>query len=253
MEEKIENIVKTIEESFNKLNTSVEQLQKAENIASSSVVTTSTLITEFESSIKTIEKLVKVDFANEYNKVVKINKDLIARIDKIDFDKKFNDTNKKIDDKNFDEDFKSIFDFVSANNEILDSLQLAVIPDGFTNVITAIANKNFDTKFDAVKTQITNKNFDNKFSELTKVISNKNFNINFQSIEEKIRDKNFDNKFKSVEQKILEKNFDPKFQLIQDNFETLAKENRQLKNLIYIVFALILISAISTIFLPKII
>lgn len=205
MSEKIEQIISNIEESFNKLNTSVEQLQKAENIASSSAVTTSTLITEFESSIKTIEKLVKVDFANEYNKVVKINKDLIARIDKIDFDKKFNDTNKKIDDKNFDEDFKSIFDFVSANNEILDSFQLAVIPDGFTNVITAIANKNFD------------------------------------------------NKFKSVEQKILDKNFDPKFQSIQDNFETLAKDNRQLKNLIYIVIAFILISAIAAIFLPKII
>lgn len=195
MSERIEQIIINIEQSFNTLKTSVEQLQKAENVASSSVATTSTLITEFKSSIEVIEKLVKNDFANEYNKVVKINKDLIARIDKIDFDKKFNDTNKKIDDKNFD----------------------------------------------------------NKFSELATLISNKNFNINFQSIEEKITDKNFDNKFKSVEQKILDKNFDPKFQSIQDNFETLAKENRQLKNLIYIVFAFILISAIATIFLPKII
>ncbi len=205
MENRIEQIISNIDKSFNKLNTSVEQLQKAENIASSSVLTASTLITEFKTSIEVIENLVKNDFANEYNKVVKINKDLFARIDKIDFDKKFNDTNKKIDDKNFDEDFKSIFDFVSANNDILDSFQLRVIPDGFTNVITAIANKNFDTKFDAVKTQITNKNFDNKF--------------------------------KSVEDQLVNQ----------------SKEIRHLKKLIYIVFALIIICAIYTIFIPKII
>jgi isopentenyl diphosphate isomerase/L-lactate dehydrogenase-like FMN-dependent dehydrogenase len=89
MEEKIEKIVKTIEESFNKLNTSVEQLQKAENIASSSVATTSTLIIEFKSSIQSIEKLVKTDFANEYNKLADLNNKLLEKINGIDFDNKF--------------------------------------------------------------------------------------------------------------------------------------------------------------------
>jgi hypothetical protein len=179
MSERIEQIITNIEESFNKLNTSVEQLQKAENIASSSVLTTSKLITDFESSIKSIEKLVKVDFANEYNKLADLNNKLLGEINKI----------------------------------------------------------NFDNKFQSIENKIVDKNFDNKFSELTTVISNKNF----------------DNKFQSVEQKIIDKNFDTKFQSIEGKFDTLTKEYRQLKNLIYIVFALILISAIATIFLPKII
>lgn len=195
MSERIEQIISNIEQSFNKLNTSVEQLQKAENVASTSVATTNTLITEFKSSIQSIEKLIKTDFAIEYNKLADLNNKLLEKINKIDFDNKFQTVEQRIIDKNF------------------------------------------DAKFNEVKTQIEQKNFDDKFS-----------NLNFA-----ITKINFDNKFQSVEQKITDNNFDPKFQSIQDNFETLAKENRKLKNLIYIVFVFILISALATILLPKII
>jgi len=110
MSEKIEQIITNIEQSFNKLNTSVEQLQKAENVASSSVVTTNTLITEFKSSIESIKQLVKVDFANEYNKLAVLNNNLLEKINKIDFDNKFQSVEQKIIEKNFDENFQAIQD-----------------------------------------------------------------------------------------------------------------------------------------------
>jgi hypothetical protein len=177
MSERIEQIITNIEQSFNILKTSVEQLQKAENVASSSVATTSTLITEFKTSIESIETLVKVDFANEYNKLADLNNILFEKINKIDFDNKFQSVEHKIEDKNFN----------------------------------------------------------TKFSELNTAVENINF----------------DNKFQSVEQKIKDKNFDSKFQSIQDKFDTQSKENRQLKKLIYIAFALIIVCAIVTIFYLK--
>ena len=235
MEEKIETIIRTIEESFNKLNTSVEQLQKAENIASSSVVTTSTLITEFESSIKTIEKLVKVDFANEYNKLADLNNKLLEKINKVDFNNKFQSVEQKIVDKNFDSNFSEL-------NRV-------------------VANINFDNKFQSVEQKIVDKNYDKNFSELKTVVRNINFDNKFQSVEQKILDKNFDNsfselntavkninfdtKFQSVEQKILDKNFDTKFQSIEDSLRAQKKDIWHLKTLIYIVIALIIICAIS--------
>lgn len=216
MSERIEQIITNIEDSFNKLNTSVEQLQKAEYVASSSAATTSTLITEFRSTIDSIEKLIKVDFANEYNKLGKLNKELITKIERLDFDKGFNQLNQKIESKNFDEEFKSIFEFVSANNEILDSFQQIVIPAGFSNVITAIENKNF--------------------------------NSSFQSIEDKIRTKNFDSKFTSLEQKISEKNFDSNFQIIQERLGTLAGDCVLLKKLAYFVIVMLIIMCSMALF-----
>lgn len=130
MDEKIEQIINNIEDSFNKLNTSVEQLQKAENIASSSVDTTNTLIAEFKSSIQSIEKLVKVDFANEYNKLADLNNNLLAKINKIDFDNKFQSVEQTIKDKNFDTKF---FD-----------------------LNTAVTNINFDNKFQSVEEKLGN-------------------------------------------------------------------------------------------------
>jgi hypothetical protein len=195
MSERVEKIISNIEESFNKLNTSVEQLQKAENIASSSVLTASTLITEFKSSIEVIEKLVKVDFANEYNKLSDLNNKLLNEINKIDFDNKFQSVEQKIVDKNF------------------------------------------DSKFSELNTAVTNINFDNKF----------------QSVEQTIKDKNFDTKFTEIQTKIEHKNFDNKFKSVEEQLVTQTKEIRQLKTLIYLVFALIIICALSTIFLPKLI
>ncbi|MEA5139066.1 hypothetical protein [Arcicella rigui] len=190
MEDKIEQIVSNIEESFNKLNTAVEQLQKAEKIASSSVDTTSTLITEFKTSIESIEKLVKVDFANEYNNLAGLNNQLLEKINKIDFDNKFHSVEQKVVDKNF------------------------------------------DTKFSELSTAVTNINFDNKF----------------QSVEQKIIDKNFDTKFSELNTVVANINFDNKFQAVEDNLGNQMKEIRHLKTLMYIVFALIIICAISTIF-----
>src|SRR5690554_2112028 len=158
MEDKIEKIVSNIEQSFNKLNTSVEQLQKAENVASSSVATTSTLIIEFKSSIQSIEKLVKTDFANEYNKLADLNNKLLEKINGIDFDNKFQTLEQKIIDKNFDNKFQS--------------------------VEQKITDKNFDTKFNEVKTQIEQKNFDNNFSDLNTAITKINFDNKFQSVEQ---------------------------------------------------------------------
>jgi hypothetical protein len=259
MEDRIEKIITNIEQSFNNLNTSVEQLQKAEIVATSSVATTSKLITEFKSSIESIEKLIKVDFAYEYNKLADLNNNLLEKINKIDFDNKFQSVENKIVDKNFDTKFNELNTAVANINfdSKFQSVEKRIVDKNFDNKFselnTAVANINFDSKFQSVEKRIVDKNFDNKFSEVTKAISNKNFNLNFQSIEEKIRDKNFDKKFQSIEQKIIDKNFDSKFQSIQDKFDTQSKENKQLKKLIYIAFALIIVCAIVTIFLPKII
>ncbi len=168
MEDKIEKIVSNIEQSFNKLNTSVEQLQKAENVASSSVATTSTLIIEFKSSIQSIEKLVKTDFANEYNKLADLNNKLLEKINGIDFDNKFQTLEQKIIDKNFD--------------------------TKFNEVKTQIEQKNFDNNFSDLNTAITKINFDNKFQSVEQKITDKNFDPKFQSIQN-----NFDKLAKRIE------------------------------------------------------
>ena len=162
MENKIEQLIYNIEESFNKLNTSVEQLQKAENIASKSVDTTSSLITEFQSSIQSIEQLVKVDFANEYNKLLDTNNELLDKLGKIDFDTKFCDVNTAIKEINFDGKFQSV------EQKIIDI--------------------NFDDKFQSVEQRIIDKNFDIKFSELNTAVKEINFDDKFQSVEQKISD-----------------------------------------------------------------
>lgn len=158
MSERIEKIIENIELSFNKLNNSVEQLHKAENIASSSVVTTSTLITEFKTSIEVIEKLVKNDFANEYNKLADLNIILLEKISKIDFEKKFQFIEQKINDKNFDSNFSEL-------NKVVSEI-------------------NFDNKFQAIEQKINDKNFNSKFNELNTIISKINFDNKFQTIEE---------------------------------------------------------------------
>lgn len=162
MSERIEKIIENIEESFNKLNTSVEQLQKAENIASKSVDTTSSLITEFQSSIQSIEQLVKVDFANEYNKLLDTNNELLDKLGKIDFDTKFRDVNTAIKEINFDGKFQSV------EQKIIDI--------------------NFDDKFQSVEQRIIDKNFDIKFSDLNTAVKDINFDDKFQSVEQKISD-----------------------------------------------------------------
>jgi succinate dehydrogenase flavin-adding protein (antitoxin of CptAB toxin-antitoxin module) len=157
MEDRIEQIITNIEQSFNNLKTSVEQLQKAENIASISVATTSTLINEFNTSIKSIEKLVKIDFANEYNKLADLNNNLLVKINKFDFDNKFQSVENKILDKNFD--------------------------TKFSELTTAISNKNFNLNFQSMEEKIRDKNFDNKFQSVEQKITEKNFDSKFQSIQ----------------------------------------------------------------------
>ena len=119
MEQRVENIIECIEDSFNKLNTSVELLKKAENIASLSAETTNQLINEFQATISSIEKLVKVDFANEYNRVVSVNNQLFEKLDSVDFENKFNDVLTSVSNKNFDTDFHSIKASITQKQEVL--------------------------------------------------------------------------------------------------------------------------------------
>ena len=160
MSEKIDQIIENIEQSFNQLNTSVELLKKAENIASESTQTTSKLIKEFQSNIKSVEKIIKIDFANEYNKLAENNNLLLEKINEIDFDKKFSDVKKQISQKNFDSDFN--------------------------NIISEIADINFDKKFKSVELKIGAISFDTKFSSLNNAIAKINFDNKFQSVEQKV-------------------------------------------------------------------
>lgn len=140
MEERVEKIIESIEQSFNKLNTSVELLKKAEDITTSTVGTSSQLINEFESTISKIEQLVKHDFAKEYNKVVTINNQLL----------------KKLDDIDFKGNFEQIFGFAVSNNEIIDSFQKPIntLSEKFQEVKTRIDNKNFNTNFKKIEYEI---------------------------------------------------------------------------------------------------
>jgi CHASE3 domain sensor protein len=178
MEERIEKIIESIEQSFNQLNTSVEQLQKAENVASSSVATTSTLITEFKTSIQSIEKLVKVDFANEYNKVVRLHNQMLERISNVDFDSKFKEVNTNLEKKNFDIKFNEISQQIADKN----------FDDKFETVNTSIEKKNFDTKFNDISQQIADKNFDDKFKEVNTNIEKKNFDTEFDALNKRLLD-----------------------------------------------------------------
>ena len=204
MEEKIEAIIKTIEESFTKLNTSVDMLKKAEEITTVSTSTTSKLINEFESTISKIETLVKVDFANEYNKLLELQNNLVRQFKDFDFKKSFDDTKKEISSRNynkefeflkstiekkeFDEKFKEIFNFVLANNEILNSFQVTInnLPDGLLSLKNEIEQKNFDSNFIELKSRIDNKNFNDKFKDVFTRIQAINFDNNFKTLEIKL-------------------------------------------------------------------
>lgn len=145
MEERIEKIIENIEISFNQLNNSVELLKKAEESTTKATKTSSKLITEFQTTISSIEKLIKTDFANEYNKLYDSHKKLIEKVDKINFETKFQEVNSAIANKNYDTKFRE--------------------------VNTKIDNVNFDQQFTSTNNLITEKS-----SEILRK-QNKEFNI----------------------------------------------------------------------------
>lgn len=129
-----EKLLENIEESFNKLNTSVELINKAENIATNSLQTSKTLISEFKSTSENVGQLIKEDFNNQYNKVHELNSKLIDKINEFDFQnvktqitelRKTIETNRLADKTSID----TTEAHAIANNQFLDKFQNHTFPE----------------------------------------------------------------------------------------------------------------------------
>lgn len=229
MEERIEKIIENIESNFTQLNNSVELLKKAEKTTTVATKTTSELISEFQTTIGRIEKVVKIDFANEYNKLYNTHKKLIEKVDKINFDTKFEEVNTAISNKNFDARFQEID--------------------------TKIGNINFDEQFTSTSSLITEKS--SEISEF--VIANNEILDSFQEIINSIPDKVSELKSNINSLSLEIKKATKSIETDQTNslniiMETLGKQNNEintLKNILYCVLFLIIIGTIATIFVLR--
>lgn len=171
MEEKIEKIIESIETSFIQLNNSVELLKKAEKTTTTATNTTSELISEFQTTISSIEKIVKIDFANEYNKLYDTNKKLIEKLDKINFNQQITLIHNLVTEKS-----NEILEFVIANNDFLDSFQEIInsIPEKVDELKSDIGNLNSEIK---IATKTIENEQSNKFNEIIKIIGNQHKEI----------------------------------------------------------------------------
>lgn len=134
-----EKLLENIEESFIKLNTSVELINKAENITTNSLQTSTTLINEFKNTTEDIGKLIKEDFNHEYKLVHELNVNLIKKINDFDFQniksqvtelRNYIESNRLSDKASID----TIESHVIANNQFLDKFQNHTFPDLSTSI-----------------------------------------------------------------------------------------------------------------------
>lgn len=204
MEERIELLIESIEENLAKLTSTTELLTRAETATGESVKTANVLIKEFDTAITAIRKLVKEDFATEYNRLAVLTRQLIAEISKIQFNERFQLIEEKIVAKNFDDKFHEVLTALEKENlngkfnELHATINHKNFDDNFKEVLQSIHDKNFDGKFKELKLKINDKNFDDKFRALTTAISRKNFDADFTTLKNEIRNKNFDEEFKEL-------------------------------------------------------
>ena len=145
-----EKLLENIEESFIKLNTSVELINKAENITTNSLQTSTTLINEFKNTTEDIGKLIKEDFNHEYKLVHELNVNLIKKINDFDFQniksqvtdlRNYIESNRLSDKASID----TTESHVIANNQFLDKFQNHTFPDLSTSIseLQLELNENF--------------------------------------------------------------------------------------------------------------
>lgn len=175
MNNKIVNTINEIEENFMKLKSAVEHINSAEKTSRDIIKSNIEISAGFKNTVISLEKLLIEDFKKSHSSIVEKSELVLKELEKI----------------NFEHNHKEILDFVSANNEILDSVQ----------------NKNFDKDFlkiqtelhevkNVISTNIQNKNFNSDFKKIFEFVSSNN------EILDSIQNKNFDHDFLRIQNEL---------------------------------------------------